>query len=81
MFPSHQKSTGAAYTPTVALLAVAFIFTPAVLIVLHPVGLASVALAIACSVVSSAAVWINWRRSSSLSISLLEVHVEGKASH
>ena len=67
MFTS-QKSMGSGYTTTVAYLAVAFIFSPAVLAVSRPVGYISVSLAIACSAVCIALAWVNWRKSSQLSI-------------
>ncbi len=67
MFAS-QKSTGTGYTTTVALLTVAFIFSPAALVVLRPVGYVSVSLAIACSALCVTLAWVNWRRSSQLTI-------------
>ena len=67
MFDS-QKSTGTGYTTTVALLTVAFIFSPAALVVLRPVGYASVSLAIACSGLCVILAWVNWKKSSQLSI-------------
>lgn len=68
MFESHQKSTGTGYTSTVALLAVAFIFSPAVLFISRPIGYVSASLAIVCSMVTAGWAWINWKRSSQLSI-------------
>jgi small-conductance mechanosensitive channel len=68
MFDSCQKSTGTRYTTTVALLTVAFIFSPAILVVLSPVGYVSLSLAIACSVLCVTLAWINWKKSSQLSI-------------
>ncbi len=67
MFDS-QKSAGTGYTTTVALLTVAFIFSPAALVVLRPVGYVSVSLAIACSALCVTLAWVNWRRSSQLTI-------------
>ena len=63
MFAS-QKSTGSGYTMTVAYLAVALIFSPAILILSRPVGYIAISLAIACSAVCVALAWVNWRRSS-----------------
>jgi small-conductance mechanosensitive channel len=68
MFDSCQKSTGSGYTTMVALLTVAFIFIPAILLVLRPVGYVSVALAIACSLLCVTLAWVNWKKSSQLSI-------------
>ena len=69
MFDScQQKSTGTRYTTTVALLTVAFIFSPAVLFVSRPVGYVSVALAIAFSALCVTLAWVNWKRSSQLFI-------------
>lgn len=68
MFDSQQKSTGTEYTMTVALLIVALIFSPAVLIVSRPVGYASISVAAACSVFCVAFAWFNWKRYSELTI-------------
>ena len=71
MFTS-QRSTGSGYTTTIAYLAVALIFSPAVLAVSRPVGYISVSLAVACSAVCVALAWVNWRKSSQLSIASTE---------
>jgi flagellar biosynthesis protein FliP len=68
MFASGQKSTGTEYTTTVAFLVVAFIFSPAILIFFRPFGYVSVSLAIACSALCVALAWVNWKRSSQLTI-------------
>jgi hypothetical protein len=68
MFQSSEKSTGTGYTTTVAFLLVAFIFSPAVLIVSRPFGVISVSLAIACSALCVILAYVNWKRSSQLSI-------------
>ena len=65
MFAS-QKSTGAG-TMTIAYLLIAFIFSPAVLVVSRPVGYIGISLAIACSALCLALAWVNWRKSSQLS--------------
>jgi hypothetical protein len=62
MFAS-QKSTGAG-AMTIAYLLVAFIFSPAMLVVWRPLGYTSVSLAIACSAFCIAMAWANWRKSS-----------------
>ena len=72
MFDSHQKSTGTQYTTTVALLIVAFIFSPVILIVSRPFGYVSVSLALACSVLCVAFAWVSWRKYSQLTIPSIE---------
>jgi hypothetical protein len=67
MFAS-QKSTGTGYTTTVALLTVAFIFIPAVLIVSRPFGYLSLSLAIPCSALCVTLAWVNRKKSSQRSI-------------
>ena len=68
MFDSNQKSTGTGYTTTVALLAVAFIFGPAVLFLSRPFGYVLASSVFACSAFCVAWAWVNWKRSSQLSI-------------
>lgn len=68
MFDSQQKPTGRAYTGTVALLAVAFIFIPALLAASRPLEPLSFAFAVFCSAVCVALAWVNWKRFSQLSI-------------
>ena len=72
MFASQQKSTGTQYVITVALLAVAFIFSPAVLVISRSFGYTGIVLAVACSTVCVALAWINWKKHSQLSIPSLE---------
>ena len=76
MFESHQKSTGTGYTMTVALLAVAFIFIPAVLFVSRPFGYGLAALAFACSASCVALARVHWKKSSQLSIPTIESQIE-----
>ena len=79
MFDPHLKSTGRDYTATVALLAGALIFSPVMLVASRPFGYASVALAVACSAACLTLAWLNWKKSSRLSIPSIEVHfAEGK---
>jgi hypothetical protein len=68
MFDSDQKSTGTGYTSTVALLIMAFIFCPAVLVALRPVGYVFLSLATACSALCVILAWVNWKKSSRLTI-------------
>ena len=72
MFGSNQKSTGTGYTTTVALLAVAFIFGPAVLFLSRPFGYGLASLVFACSASCLAWARVNWKRSSQLSIPSIE---------
>ncbi len=68
MFESNQKSTGTRYTTTAGLLIMAFIFCPAVLVASRPVGYVSLTLAIACSALCVILAWVNWKKSSRLTI-------------
>jgi hypothetical protein len=63
MFDLNPLLTGRPYTTVAALLAVAFVFSPAALIVL-PSGYVSVCLAIACSAISATLAWMTWTKSS-----------------
>jgi predicted membrane channel-forming protein YqfA (hemolysin III family) len=65
MFAS-QKSTGAG-AMTIAYLLVAFIFSPALLVVWRPLGYTSVSLVIACSAFCIAMAWAKWKKSRDLS--------------
>jgi heme O synthase-like polyprenyltransferase len=60
---SSQKSTGSGAL-TIAYLLVAFVFSPAMLVVWRPLGYTSVALATACSLFCIAMAWAKWRKSS-----------------
>ena len=73
MFSSCEKSTGTAYTPTVALLAMAFVFSPAMLIASHQFGHLSVSLAVACSATCLILAGVVWNKSSRLSIPSLAI--------
>jgi hypothetical protein len=64
VFESHDTSNSNRYTFTVGLLVLALVFTPALLIVSRPVGLASATLALACSVLFVLLAWFNWNRRS-----------------
>jgi hypothetical protein len=72
MIDSQRKSTGTEYTTTVALLVLAFIFSPAILIVSGQFGYWSVSLALACSALCVALAWVNWTKYSRLTIPTLE---------
>lgn len=68
MFDSNQRSTGTEYTRTVALLAMALVFVPAVLVASNSYGYVAISVAAACSVLCSGLAWLSWKRSSQLSI-------------
>ncbi len=68
MFDPSQKSTGTAYTTPGAFLLVAFVFSPAVLVVSHPFGYLALWLAIACSALCVTLAWVSWNRHSQLSM-------------
>jgi len=72
MFESHAKSTGTQYTLTVALLALAFVFSPALLVLSNRFGYLSISLAVACSVLCVILAWVNWTRYSQLTIPSIE---------
>ena len=72
MLDSYQKSTGTRYTMTVALLLVAFIFSPAVLIASRPFGYVSVLLALGCSALCVTLARVNWKRCSQVTIPSFE---------
>jgi len=64
MFEYGQKATGAGYTKTASLVAVAFVFCPALLLASRPVEYVSLSLAIACSALCLMLAWIDWKKSS-----------------
>jgi hypothetical protein len=72
LFDSHQKSTGTQYVITVALLSVACVFSPALLLVSRNFGPGSVWLAVACSTLCAGLAWFNWKNRSELTIPSLE---------
>jgi hypothetical protein len=76
MFESHQKSTGTGYTTTVALLAVALVFSPAALFFIRPFSYLSLGLAASCSVVCLGLAGVSWKRLSQLSIPSLVTQEE-----
>lgn len=64
----NEKPTGTSYTATAALLILAFIVVPAVLIVSRPVGDMSVLAAIVCSAICIGLARNRWMTRSQLSI-------------
>jgi len=77
MLDPQQKPTGTTYTTTVALLSVAFVFIPAALAFSRPFGYLSLSVAIVCSALCLTFAWLNWKKSSQLTIDSIEVE-EGK---
>lgn len=73
MFEAQQKSTGTTYTITVALLVVAFVFIPALLIVTRPFGYGSISLAILGSGLCLILARELWRKFSRLSITSIAI--------
>jgi hypothetical protein len=73
MFDTQQKSTGTGYTTTVAFLVVAFIFIPAALMFYGHYGYVSISLTIAGTALCVGLAWMNWKRSSQLSIPTIEI--------
>jgi TRAP-type uncharacterized transport system fused permease subunit len=59
---------GTRYTIMVALLTIAFVFSPTVLMLSHPFGYVAPSFAIACSALCLALAWINWKRHSELTM-------------
>lgn len=76
--PGAERTTGSNYTATAALLIVAFIFIPAVLIVSRPFSDVSLAAAIGCSVICIGLARMNWMNHSRLSISSISDLRPGK---
>lgn len=68
MLVANERPTGTNYTATVALLILAFIFIPVILITSRPISYFSLAAAIICSVVCISLARSNWTKFSQLSI-------------
>ncbi len=73
MFDAQKKSIGSGYTATVALLSMAFVFIPAILIVSRPFGYFVLALAIGCSALCAILAWTLWRKSSRRTIPAIAI--------
>ena len=71
MFDARQKRTETAYIATVTFLVIAFLFIPALMLVSRPLGYVSISLAIACGGVCVGLAWVNWKKSSQISIASL----------
>lgn len=72
MFDAHLKSTGRDYSMTIALLAAAVVFVPAVLLAFGSASNVALTLAGVCSCVCVLLAWVNWKRHSRLTIPTLE---------
>lgn len=62
MFDSVQSATARDYTRTVAWLAIALLFIPAVFLGVRP-GYVSLSLALLCGAICLAMAWISWKKS------------------
>ena len=76
MFDAYLKSTGRDYTRTVAWLAIAAFFIPAMLLLLRPGDLFT-SLAILCAAVCIVMAWVTWKRSSKLTTPAVAVWARG----
>ena len=77
MFDKQQKSIGTGYTTTVTFLVLAFIFIPAALMFSGHYGYVSVSLAVAGSALCVGLAWMNWKKSSQLSMPSIEIQNAG----
>ena len=77
MFDPPLKSTGREYTTTIALLAVAFIFIPAVVVAERLFGYLSLSLALAGSALCVTLAWVHWKRSSQLTMPSIAIRDAG----
>lgn len=66
MFDEQQKSSGT--TTTVAFLAVAFVFIPALLMISRPVGTIAVVSGVICGVICLALAALNYRKSARVAV-------------
>ena len=66
MFDSGDRLPENKYTVTIALLLMAFVFSPAILLVSRPVGVVSMSVAGAGSLLCIALARLNWKRYSEL---------------
>ena len=68
MFDSSRKSTGTAYTATVALVAGALVFSPAILFLTNSFTYFALGVAVAGSAACLAMAWGAWTQTSQLTI-------------
>jgi hypothetical protein len=74
VFDSFQQSAGREYTATVALLAVAFIFIPALVAISQPLIVFYIWAAIVGFTLCVALAVIRWKRSAKVSIPAVPTH-------
>lgn len=72
MFTSHQKPTGTQYTVVVASLVLAFVFSPALMVMSGPLRYASVSMALVLGTLGLAVAWLSWKKTSQLTIPSIE---------
>lgn len=72
MFDPQTKDTGTRFTTTVALLTMAFVFIPAVLIISGRFGDVAIALTAAGSAACIFLAWVSWTKYSQLTIPSIE---------
>ncbi len=77
MLQTPQNSSGDDYATTVALLAGAFIFSPAVLLMSGPFGMWQVTLATVVSLAGVGLTWANWRRYTRLTVPSVSSQTRG----
>jgi hypothetical protein len=65
---THQKYAGTQYTTTVAMLVVALVFSPVVLLISRPSGYFGPSVALACTTFCVAFAFMNWKKHSELTI-------------
>jgi hypothetical protein len=75
MFAPQAKSTGTQFTTTVALLAMAVLFCPALLVLSGHIGYPAISLALAGSACFLALAWVSWTKYSRLTIPSIETPV------
>lgn len=68
----QQIISGTRYSTTVAFVAAALIFSPALLVLSQPMRPVTAALAIASSVICLVLAWRSWRKHSRLTIETIE---------
>lgn len=68
MLNSQQKYMGTRYTVIAAMLFVACVFSPALLLLSHPWGYVAPSLALACSAFCVTVAFIHWKKYSQLTI-------------
>jgi small-conductance mechanosensitive channel len=68
LFDPQLNSTGREYTTMVALLVIAFIFIPVLLLVSSPSGYFMLSLAISASAICVVLAWVSWKKSSQVRV-------------